>query len=92
MWPSQLYNIDFKVGGRGTVCLSHVLLGDYFIHNFNDEIHMGRNVKYVYIATGWKKICLSCSDYICSMRWEGIRRYALITTTKIINISLLLPI
>ena len=24
--------IDCRVGGRGTVCLSHVVLGDYIIH------------------------------------------------------------
>ena len=41
------YWIDFRVGGRGTVCLSHVVLGDYIIHIFNNEIHMGR---YVYVA------------------------------------------
>ena len=30
------------MGGEGTVCLSHVVLGDYVIHNFNDEMHMRR--------------------------------------------------
>ena len=29
---------------RGTICLSHAVLVDYII---NDEIHMGRNVRYV---------------------------------------------
>ena len=38
--------IDFNVGGRGTVCLSHVVQGDYDIHIFNNEMHMGRN-KYI---------------------------------------------
>ena len=31
------------LGSRETVCLSHVVLGDYIIHIFNDEIHMGRS-------------------------------------------------
>ena len=39
--------IDCRVGGRGTVCLSHVVLGDYIIHIFNNEMYMGRNVRYV---------------------------------------------
>ena len=30
-------------GGR-IVCFSHVALGDYIIHTFNDEMQMGRNV------------------------------------------------
>ena len=39
--------------GRGTVCL---VLGDYIIHTFNNEIHMGRNVLYL----GGREIdCLS---------------------------------
>ena len=45
--------IDYRVGGRGTVCLSHVVLGDCIIHIYNDEIHMGRNVRYL------------CTSFIC---------------------------
>ena len=44
--------------------LSHVLLGDYIIHIFNDEIHMGRNVRYVVYcltSSGGREIG---SDYI----------------------------
>ena len=29
----------------GIVCLFHVVLGNYIIHNFNDEMFMGRNVR-----------------------------------------------
>ena len=47
LWSSQVHNkgmhlIDFTLGGRGTVCLSHVVLGDYIIHIFIDEIHIGK--------------------------------------------------
>ena len=60
------------MGGRGTVCLSHVVLGDYIIH---DEIHMGRNVRYVQSTTchyqlylgGRGTVYLSDSDYIIHM-------------------------
>ena len=31
--------------GRRIVCFSHVALGDYIIHTFNDEMHMVRNVR-----------------------------------------------
>ena len=47
-WSSQLHNKAlnrFRVGGRGTVCLSLIVLGDYIIHILNDEMHMGRNVR-----------------------------------------------
>ena len=33
-----------NVRGRKIVCFSHVALGDYIIHTFNDKMHMGRNV------------------------------------------------
>ena len=36
------HGTDYRVGGRGTVGLSHVVLGDSIIHMFNDEMHMGR--------------------------------------------------
>ena len=62
------YWIDFRVGGRGTVCLSHVVLGDYIIHIFNDEIHMGRNVRSIcHHQLGDRTVCLShvvVGDYI----------------------------
>ena len=41
--------IDFRVGGGGTVCLCiciYVVLSDYIIHIFTEEMHMGRNVSY----------------------------------------------
>ena len=43
--------IDRRVGGRETVCLSHVILGDYIIHIFKDEMHMGRNVMHHLLCT-----------------------------------------
>ena len=49
------------MGGRGTVCLSHVVLGDYIniIHIFNNELDMGRNVSIVtmYIIHMFKMRC-----------------------------------
>ena len=41
------------MGGRVTVCLYHVVLGDYIIHIFYDKMHMGRNVLYLGV------VCLS---------------------------------
>ena len=34
--------IDFIVGGSGAVGLSHVVLDEYVIHTFNNEMHMGK--------------------------------------------------
>ena len=33
-----------NVRGRKDCLFSHVALGDYIIHTFNDKMHMGRNV------------------------------------------------
>ena len=33
-----------NVRGRRIICFSHVALGDYIIHTFNDKMHMGKNV------------------------------------------------
>ena len=48
----------FRVGGRGTVCLSHVV----YYSCLNDEMHMGRNVR------GRKDclffLCSTICDYI----------------------------
>ena len=62
--------IDLTVGGRGPVCLFHLVLGDYIIHN---EMHMGSNVLYL----GDREIvCLShvvLGDYIITRYiWEGM--------------------
>ena len=56
------------MGGRGTVCLSHVVLGDYIIHIFSDEIHIGRVCKVCSVppasSGGRETVDLSDSVYI----------------------------
>ena len=52
------------LGGRGSVGLSHVVLGDYIINMFNDEIHMGRCTSIPSTTMGDRgTICLSDNDY-----------------------------
>ena len=58
------------MGGRGPVCLFHLVLGDYniIIHIFYNEMHMGRNVLYL----GDREIVGLSHVVMMRYIWEGM--------------------
>ena len=56
----------YQLGDRETVCLSHVVLDDYIIHIFSDEMHMGRYVRsycticFILAGVLMGVLCFSC--------------------------------
>lgn len=61
----MVISVEF-VGGRGTICLSHIALGDYIIHTFNDEMHYGKACEECNIPSAFTMggVYLYSSDYI----------------------------